>query len=272
MPDAPLEQFRELAKFKERSYETLKNEHIPLLSSHPLQRPLIVLLGDSMFERMQTTGNSPSLHAWPSETMMSDIVLQILKTVHHPSGPGVYSRLEDVFNAGVGGDKLENILYRLLGASSTPGRSPLAGLLDVLKDRDVKVWVIHAGTNNLHQKKGLRDACLDKLRLILELLLKSSKYECRVLLTGLFYRKDISDRLIDEANAKIQSLEDSSDPAFAGRVSFLPAPAKVAKDSDLHMVDHVHLKGLGYRIWAEHLFPRVCELRVESAVAEPLRN
>lgn len=71
----------------------------------------VVLLGDSMLERFQTTGKYTQI------------------------GGLQYPR---VFNAGVGGDKIENVLYRIR-----------LGLLSILKAKNPKLVVIHIGTNNL---------------------------------------------------------------------------------------------------------------------------
>ncbi|KAI1870348.1 uncharacterized protein JN550_005276 [Neoarthrinium moseri] len=69
---------QERSRFKERSYMTSRNEHIPLLRDSAVD-PYAILLGDSMIERMQTTGQSASLDIWPSETLLSDISLQSLQ-------------------------------------------------------------------------------------------------------------------------------------------------------------------------------------------------
>jgi len=94
-------------KFKTRSHDTTLKTHIPELSKRQGDFD-IVLLGDSMLERLKTTGASTRL-----------------------------AHMERTFNAGVGGDKIENVLYRL----------GTLGMLDKLSERNVKLWVVMVGTN-----------------------------------------------------------------------------------------------------------------------------
>ncbi|KAK0741095.1 hypothetical protein B0T18DRAFT_432279 [Schizothecium vesticola] len=93
-----------------------------------------------------------------------------------------------VLNLGVGGGKIQNMAYRLLGDAS----QDLKGLAGVIAARkSARLWVVHAGTNNLDLKKGLTDADRDALAMVLRGVLKiegAEGYESRVLLTGLFPR------------------------------------------------------------------------------------
>lgn len=211
-----LQAARHLSRFKERSRKTTRDDHLPIIT-RASRVPRVMLLGDSMLERMTTTGHSPSFHTWPSEQMLSrtqlnhmngDRGLEMRKTLH---------RISAVFNAGCGGDKIENVMYRLTGdgESSGDGESTKGeheelfhGLLDTLSKRQtkVKLWVIHVGTNNLHKKNGLTDASVSAMRILLIALLHVSAPEAHVLVTALFYRKDIRNELVDEANAKLENL------------------------------------------------------------------
>ncbi|KAF9873420.1 hypothetical protein CkaCkLH20_09233 [Colletotrichum karsti] len=232
------------AKFKRRSYETSRDRHLPALQTHP-NEPSIVLLGDSMLERMITTGLTPSFQPWPSRTMISnDSIAHLCK---EDSAPTI-RRLRGVFNAGVGGDKFENIIYRLVG-SSTP-ENPLDSLLDTLRNRDVKLWVLHAGTNNLRPRRGLSDSDLSLLRRIIEALLEAGG---KVLLTGLFRRKNIDDELVAKANESYRRMVDEFREDGNSRVEFLPAP-KV--DLETCLVDDVHLNVKGYQIWSKPLLQK----------------
>lgn len=126
----------------------------------------------------------------------------------------------------------------------------------------IRLWVVQAGTNNLSPKKGLTDADRDALRVLLETLLDvnpADGEECRMLVTGLFYRKDVANELVDEANAKICGVVRVLNDKFGSeRVVFLPASAEVKTDK--HLVDHVHLTLDGYRLWIKELFPAVMSL------------
>jgi hypothetical protein len=73
-------------KYKERSNQTHDTVHAPLLAQQPSKPIWCLLLGDSMLERLKTTG---------AHTQLAQI------------------GYADVFNAGVGGDRIQNVLYRL---------------------------------------------------------------------------------------------------------------------------------------------------------------
>ncbi|RYP14263.1 hypothetical protein DL765_006492 [Monosporascus sp. GIB2] len=203
---------RPRAKFKERSFETAAETHIPLLKSCTTG-PAIILLGDSMIERMTTTADSPSFQPWPSDAILNE---ESLASLGAQAGLSI-TRLGSVFNAGVGGDKYENILYRLVGDDSEERQLP--GLLEILQGRDIDLWVVQAGTNNLHPKRGLTDFDVDKLRLVLEAALRISRPETNLLLTGLFYRKDVADRLVDDANQKFETLVELMNETFGSRTA-----------------------------------------------------
>lgn len=237
------------AKFKQRSFTTVVENHIPLLQNHT-EKPQIVLLGDSMIERMITTGDSHSFQPWPSSTMLPDTPTETGPGASGGSAP--FTRLDHVFNAGVGGDRYEHILYRLVG-DNTEGRQ-LPGLLATLKGCDIALWVVHAGTNNLHPKRGLTDADVEKLRLVLQAVLRISPPGARLLLTGLFRRTDIADPLVEEANRKLEGLVVSMNEPAAPRISFVAAPQTVLEE---HLDDHVHLNAEGYRLWMRYLYPEI---------------
>ncbi|KAK5657433.1 hypothetical protein OQA88_3005 [Cercophora sp. LCS_1] len=241
-----------ISKYKARSRSTSKSSHIPLLASCPTGSPHVVLFGDSMLERMITTGRSSNLvSAWPSEAMMDD------ESLTNP-------RLVNVLNAGVGGDKVQNMAYRLLGDASQnlPGLASL-----VANQKSVRLWVVQAGTNNLSPKRGLSDADRDALATMLRCLLKvegAPGVRSRILLTGLFPRKDVPREKVDEANGKLVSVVRELNGEGTERVVFLPATEEVQLDE--HLVDHVHLNLEGYKLWMKRLFPAV--IRVLKEVEE----
>jgi platelet-activating factor acetylhydrolase IB subunit beta/gamma len=253
-----------IAKFKARSHDTSKNTHIPLLHSHttnnaPNHGPTVVLIGDSMFERMATTGQTPNFTApWPSPAMLDDATLAKISDTPGHNPP--MTRLTRVFNAGVGGDKIQNIAYRLAGAPHPNEEDRnLPGLLPMLaRCETVRVWAVQAGTNNLSPKQGLRDADVAALGVLVETLLGVNPRggDCGVLVTGLFYRKDVAVELVDKANEKVRGLCKGLEERFGqGRVRYLHPPTAVKVEE--HLVDHVHLSLDGYRLWAEELFMAV---------------
>ncbi|KAL2167342.1 hypothetical protein VTG60DRAFT_1375 [Thermothelomyces hinnuleus] len=282
-----LADLRPIAKFKARSHETSKNAHLPLLllQSHLDSRrsrsgPVVVLLGDSMLERMTTTGGYPNLVApWPSPAMLSDDGLRALslrergsrKEGDEEEGRGGekedLKRLEGVFNAGVGGDTIQNLAYRLVGTGNENGDGKgngedLPGLLPALAAAGtVQLWVVHVGTNNLSPKKGLSDGDADALRRVVAAVSRVhlERGECRVLVTGLFHRRDMSRELVDRANEKIRAVvERLQRECGTERVAYLPSATAVRMED--HLEDHVHLTLEGYQLWMEELFPAVARL------------
>ncbi|OTA81851.1 hypothetical protein M434DRAFT_85160 [Hypoxylon sp. CO27-5] len=128
--------------------------------------------------------------------------------------------------------------------------------MEVLEEQEILTWVIQAGTNNLDATHGLRDGDVADLQLILQTLLRISHPAAHILLTGLFYRGDIRNKLVDDANLKLKSLYKLMNNNVGDeRISFLPAPKTVKKDS--HFADHVHLNEEGYRLWISELWPRM---------------
>jgi lysophospholipase L1-like esterase len=121
------------------------------------------------------------------------------------------------------------------------------------------LWVVHAGTNNLVPKKGLRDSDRDALRVLVRALLTlNPKGEgSRVLVTGLFYRRDeITKELVDRANDKIRDVVRELAEEFGrDRVRILAAPQSF--DPGKHLQDHVHLTPEGYKLWMTQLVPAV---------------
>ncbi|KAK4160713.1 SGNH hydrolase-type esterase domain-containing protein [Cladorrhinum sp. PSN259] len=260
-----------ISKFKLRSHETSLTSHIPLLKSSPSPGPpggpSLILLGDSMLERLITTCHSPNdltaPEPWPSPTLLPTL----------PSGHSSRLPPGHILNCGVGGDKIQNVAYRLLGDAE----KELPSLAEeIAKLNSVKVWLIHAGTNNLTSKRGLSDSDAEALRVLVKAVLKVQEApggikKTRVIVTGLFYRKDVPDEKVDEANKKIQNvvgrLNDEEEVghggddglAGEGRVSWLDPPPGIKKEE--HLDDHVHLNLEGYRIWVgEVMYPAVSKV------------
>lgn len=79
---------------------------------------------------------------------------------------GYKERLEGELRASVSGDKYESILYCLHSDEKRKSH----GLLDTLQPSqdDIKLQFIHAGRNDLHPRRGLSDASVQVLPLVLE--------------------------------------------------------------------------------------------------------
>jgi lysophospholipase L1-like esterase len=231
----------EAKKFKDRSHSTFLEVHLPELTrlsdipnntntpcSLSFEDPVFppntlrtmplstVLIGDSMIERFKTTGASTGLAQLPGS-----------------------------FNAGCGGDKIENVLFRL---------DLMYPLLQ--NCNSIKVWVVMVGTNNL-RKKGFRPTDVALYHLLLQALLRVAPGS-KVLLCEMFQRQDIGDQYVDEANRMVRGMIDEMNRNLGEvRVVWSEAPEDFTKRM---LEDHVHLGKEGYSRWAEQLLPRVVEL------------
>lgn len=197
-------------KYKARSHNTYQSTHAPELNAEPKVDIHTVLIGDSMLERLKNTGRNTKLAQLPSS-----------------------------LNAGVGGDKIENVLYRLD-----------LGLTSQLESRNVKLWVVMIGTNNL--KKALKKVELERYRLLLQALLRISPTS-RILCCEIFKRKDIEECYVEESNRSIRDVVEEMNQNLGEKIFWVEAPEGVTKE---RLVDHVHLDKEGYRLWDEVLYDR----------------
>ena len=264
---------RPLAKYKARSHETSKTTHVPLLQSclGPDARPgpTVAFLGDSMIERMLTTGGSPNFpEPWPSPFLMSDEVLAEKK--YKPT-----DRFDRVFNAGVGGDKIENLIYRLVGSEGNDDEEKnLPGLLPLLAEiGSVKVWVVHVGTNNLSPKKGMPSSYRSALHDLIAALLSVRRKDggpSYVIVTYLFPRQDVPMKFVREANESVKTASKMSQSDYGVGISdYLEVPLEMERKAEhkdeaefkeeiaKYLDDHVHLNVHGYRLWTPRLYGHI---------------
>jgi lysophospholipase L1-like esterase len=228
----------ERARFKERSHATHTQTHqqqlesatpinsLPTTSSELPSQIDIVLLGDSMLERLKTTGKYTQI------------------------GQLSYPR---AFNAGVGGDKIENVLYRIK-----------LGLLGLLKPKSPKLVVMQVGTNNLRPRQPLSRQHLDDYHLLLQALLRFLPAQTQILVTGLFKRTDIDEKYVSQSNIALKELvqtinteEMERQTQQNYRVHWIEPPEEIRPD---HLADNVHLNLHGYQIWVEKLYPKIQQL------------
>ncbi|KAF2262018.1 hypothetical protein CC78DRAFT_535081 [Lojkania enalia] len=238
------------AKFKQRSYNTYHTVHLPelntrlglnlnlVLSKPSTEDPFtcppdltniskiqVLYLGNSMLERLKTTGKNTRL--------------------------GI---LEAAWNAGCGGDKNENVLFRLAD-----------GMYDILEHQssdgngsgnlDLKVWLLASGTNNLRPKAPFRDSDVASWRLLVEACLRIAP-RSKVIACDMFYRNDVPDRIVDESNDMLKEVVGDVNRELVGkgdeeRIVWVDGRHRIGKDA---LVDHVHLDERGYAIWDELLY------------------
>ncbi|UJR17640.1 hypothetical protein I4U23_004536 [Adineta vaga] len=216
----------ERARFKQRSHDTHTEVHQPQLENSSLTTVCdvssqinIVLLGDSMLERFKTTGKNTQIGQLP-----------------YPQ----------VFNAGVGGDKIENILYRIQ-----------LGLFNMLKDKNPKLIVLQVGTNNLRPKRALHGLELDNYHLLLQSLLIVFPIQTQILVTALFKRTDVDEQCVAQSNAAIKQFVDSINTQGNNRLHWMESPDEIQLH---HLADNVHLNEHGYEIWDAKLYSKIQQL------------
>lgn len=214
------------AKFRQQSFKTSRDNHIPKLSKM-IRAPTVMFLGSSIFECMGTTGQWQSQSLWPSEAMMTTGHLGQLNDSRAAESLEPLKRISGAFNAGCCGDSIENTLHRLMGydnakAKDNPlyrlirpsrqkaakGKGTVPGLRDVLSMRkgEVYVWVIEVGTSSFGETENLNEESLSALREIILTIFGMSSLSTLVLLTGIPYRLDTNREVIDKANDELLAL------------------------------------------------------------------
>ena len=145
-------------------------------------------------------------------------------------------------NFGVGGDRCENVLWRLENGE--------------LKGTSPKVIVLLIGTNNSGFNTG------DEIALGVSTVVKTLRTNfpnTKILLLGIFPKKEPgSDTKFAEANAIIAKLDDGKSVRFLTVGSkFVDEEGKI-KDGMLS--DAVHLTGKAYEIWGDSMAPLLTEM------------
>lgn len=201
-------QIKNNSKWKKRSEETTINVHFPELDNADSKTFNFVLIGSSMLERFKTTGHDLNLGLKPH-----------------------------IFNAGVGGDTIPNVLYRID-----------LGLLQAAKTQEkVDMTIVNIGSNDLTKPgRSLTEFQLYQFALHLEALRRIFP---RIVVTALFYKKDVHLSDVDRSNEDLQKIV----YGFP-RVEWLAAPEV---DFDNHYEDHVHLNRSGYEIWDKWLVEKL---------------
>ncbi|KAF7919996.1 uncharacterized protein EAE98_009230 [Botrytis deweyae] len=211
MSDIELDnQIKDNSKWKKRSEETTLDVHFPDLDNASLEATNLILIGSSMLERFKTTGHDLNLGSKPG-----------------------------IFNAGVGGDTIPNVLYRIN-----------LGLLRKAKTQEkVGMVIVNIGSNDLKKPgRSLTEAQLYQFALHLEALRRTFP-RARIVVTALFYKKDVHLSDVDRSNEDLQSIVSG-----LPRVEWLAAPEI---DLDDHYEDHVHLNRAGYEVWNKWLVEKL---------------
>lgn len=242
------------AEYREQSYEASKNVHIALLEAlpDPADGPEIVLLGDGIIEDMMTTGACPNFPApWPSPALLSD---EAIADYTADDSDSHLHRTSRVLNAGVSGDRIQNLIYRLVGDEDEGGT--LTGLLPALaRCGTVHTWIVHIGAENVTAggSYGISEADIQALGQLTLALLKTDPTEghrTKVILTPLFGKK----HEVDCANAALKDLEKRLGNPDTGRRNILRLGIPPGYSKVKEVADDTRLNFNGYQLWVDLLW------------------
>ena len=184
-----------IATWKKRTEETY-HEHIEQYANLEVD---LLLLGDSMFERLKTTGKD----FWPETSL--------------------------ICNAGVGGDKIQNVLWRLE-----------QGLLTKIKARKI---ILMIGTNNV-ETDSISNICEGIVAILKEI-------STEVVVLGILPRNPHpSDRKAQRIKDTIKGVNEWLKLNL--KIPYLDHSEPFFQRDDLYE-DHVHLNEEGYQIWCKLL-------------------
>ena len=165
---------------------------------------------------------------------------------------GKYFGKYNAVNFGIGGDRTENVLWRLQNGELI-GTSP-------------KGIVLLIGTNN----SGMNTA--EEMAVGIAAVVKALRTGCpqsRILLLGVFPKRDMPLEKTKAVNAIVAKLDDKK------MIRYLDVGAGLLdKDGNIQegvLSDVVHLTGKGYEIWAEAMSPLLAEMMVSDPVNDPTK-
>jgi lysophospholipase L1-like esterase len=152
-------------------------------------------------------------------------------------------------NFGIGGDRTQHVLWRILN-----------GELDGIRP---KLAVVMIGTNNTNSQDSPADIAAGVQAVVSAIREKSS--DTKVLLLAVFPRgTNDPDPTMDPANLKLievnkllSKLDDGKAIRFLDIGDKLLVNGKMSKEI---MPDHLHLSAKGYAIWAEAVLPAMREI------------
>ena len=185
------------AAWKKRSEDTNK-KHLQAYSGHNVDYAFI---GDSMMERWETTGEA------------------ILKEMHNHSSIAIL---------GVGGDKIENLLYRL--------REKRSVLKKITINKDIRLMI---GTNNL--ESNTEEEIVEGIIQVITTIKAQSSAAIKFIL--LPYKGEVEREKVDRINAELQKV-------VIENVFFVDMFFDFTPD---HYDDATHFNEGGYRLWSERI-------------------
>ena len=149
----------------------------------------------------------------------------------------------------MGGDKIQHVLYRIS-----------LGIFDLVQHFPIKLWVIHVGSNNLRPRQGsFRPDEISKLWLLLRAIFSKANDDTKILLCGIFERRDMQEGQVKESNGRLLEMVHKMN-AKEGRERVFWEGMPDTIDLKKHLADQAHLNRIGYEIWDKVLSARIEEL------------
>ena len=216
------------AKWKQRTHDT-HQKHLEYLASEQGQLSKVLLLGSSMFERFFTTGKKYNEKYF--QTTQRSVAI-----------------------AGVGGDGIQHMLYRIEH-----------GLLEACPAA-MKVLVLQAGTNNCDSSSAEQVVTGVKY-LVAEI--KRRRPDLQVILFGLAPRDSQRKKLTNESlmeRIKQINQELESTPGIDTFVNIFDQYSQNGKKDSVKYEDHVHFNSRGYGIFAKALVTAI-DAKLDSDTA-----
>ncbi|KAI4714694.1 hypothetical protein J4E89_000375 [Alternaria sp. Ai002NY15] len=268
-----LERLRSFAKFKERSNQTHHQVHVPeLIARLQLDTPLPTPSEDASPPAPDAPVPNLSNTSPISVVYLGNSMLERFKTSGITTDIGKLGDTGVAWNAGVGGDSNQNVVYRLA-----------EGLYTMLKTAkkdvcDIKLWIVASGTNNLQKKRAFRKQDVESWRVLVEACLRIAP-ESTVLACDMLYRLDIPDAIVDQSNdllkevageineaLRVERLEKEKESQTVEVQDEGDREDRVKWDETRHLFsgdmfdDHVHLNEEGYWFWDLLLWPLVANV------------
>ncbi len=207
------------AQYKLRSHETNLRHH-ESLSNDKIQYTHL-LLGASMLENL-----SNPLAGLPHFQHLQSKAL--------------------IFNAGVGGDKVENLMYRLVDGKLI--KNPYLA--------EIQNVYLLIGTNNLNNKNNkCKNIIVDGTATIIYLLTKNLPLLQKIYVMKISPRTDIKQELIDEVNVSLLEMVDKTPVINNVKICYLDWCSELLNENrqinTQYYFDHVHLNTEGYKFMCD---------------------
>lgn len=179
-----------------------------------------------------------------------DVILIGDSITHYSQGCQPYKRhfgARKVLNLGQGGDRTQNVLWRLQNGE-VEGIHP-------------KVAILMIGTNNIGRGETPEDTILGIKAILAEL--KQRLPHTKIVLFSIFPRKGAIMASVDKANALLPALADGKQVIHVDlKGDFMNPDGSL--NAPLYHTDNVHLSSEGYRAWFEKAEPLIAAALCET--------